>query len=100
MFSKVLVANRGEIALRVARACRELGVAAVAVYGEGEERAPHVRAADDAYRIPSSLPLPYLDVAAIARHPSIVCAGISWRLCEQQATSRACVPLMAILRTC
>lgn len=51
MFSKILIANRGEIAVRIIRACKEMGVATVAVYSEADRNALHVALADQSYCI-------------------------------------------------
>ena len=51
MFSKILIANRGEIAVRIIRACKEMGVATVAVYSEADQNALHVALADQSYCI-------------------------------------------------
>lgn len=71
MFNKILVANRGEIAIRVMRAARELGVKTVAVYSDADKDAPHVAYADEAYPIgPAPATLSYLHI------PNIINAAV------------------------
>ncbi len=66
MFSKILVANRGEIALRIIRACRELGIGAVAVYSEADKDAPYLQLADEAICIgPADSAGSYLNIPRI-----------------------------------
>ena len=66
MFNKILVANRGEIALRVICACKELGIRSVAIYSEADRNSLHVRFADEAICIgPPQLALSYLNIPAV-----------------------------------
>ena len=75
MFSRVLVANRGEIAVRVIRALHELGIEAVAVYSTADEGAMHVRLADRAVRIgPPPAAESYLNITSVVAAATI--AGI------------------------
>lgn len=66
MFSRVLIANRGEIALRIIRACRELGIESVAIYSEADRDAPYLKFADEAVCIgPADPAKSYLDIPSI-----------------------------------
>jgi acetyl-CoA carboxylase biotin carboxylase subunit len=66
MFSKILIANRGEIALRILRACKEMGIQTVAVYSEVDQNAPHVQQADDAVFLGAASPQEsYLNIEKI-----------------------------------
>ena len=66
MFEKILIANRGEIALRIHRACKEMGIKTVAIHSTADEDAMHVRLADESVCIgPNSIEQSYLNIPAI-----------------------------------
>ena len=66
MFKKILIANRGEIALRILRTCRELGIKTVAIHSNADESAIHVKMADESVCVgPTSAQLSYLNIPAI-----------------------------------
>ena len=56
MFNKILIANRGEIACRIIRACRKLGIKTVAIYSDADRNALHVKMADEAHRVGEAPP--------------------------------------------
>ena len=86
MIRKILIANRGEIAVRIIRACREMGIETVAVYSEADREALHTKLADEAICIgPAALSESYLSmekilsaavVSGAARHSSWIRAAV------------------------
>lgn len=93
MFEKVLIANRGEVALRIHRACREMGIKTVAVHSEADANAMHVRLADEAVCIgPARSTESYLNKSAI------ISAGPDYRCRTQSTPVSAFCPRMRTLQ--
>ena len=95
MFQKILIANRGEIAVRVIRACREMGILSVAVYSEADREALHTQLADEAICIGKASPADsYLNMerilsAAIATHAQAIHPGFGF-LSENEHFAKMC----------
>lgn len=93
-FKRVLIANRGEIAIRIARAAAEMGLATVAVFAEDDDRSLHVKAADQAVALKGAGPKAYLDIegvitAALSAGCDAVHPGYGF-LSENAAFAKAC----------
>ncbi|HEV2206284.1 MAG TPA: biotin carboxylase N-terminal domain-containing protein, partial [Candidatus Acidoferrales bacterium] len=96
MFRKILIANRGEIAVRISRACKEMGIRSVAVFSDADRAALHVRLADEAYHVgpppsrESYLAIEKIVGAARAAGCDAIHPGYGF-LAENAAFVRACV---------
>jgi len=94
MLKKILIANRGEIALRLVRAAHEFGAESVAIYAEDDAYAPHVQAADLAVALTGSGPAAYLDIAKlveIAQHTGCDAVHPGYGFLSERADfARAC----------
>ena len=68
MFNRVLIANRGEIAVRIIKACQEMGIKTIAIYSEVDEKAPHVKLADETINLGDPTPIEsYLNIPKIIK---------------------------------
>ncbi|HLI65371.1 MAG TPA: biotin carboxylase N-terminal domain-containing protein, partial [Caulobacteraceae bacterium] len=94
MFQKILIANRGEIAVRIARTAKEMGIATVAVFAEDDAASLHLRAADETVPLTGAGPAAYLDIAQIVAAASAnACEAVHpgyGFLSENPAFARAC----------
>ena len=73
MLRKILIANRGEIAVRIIRACAEMGIRSVAIYSEADRYSLHIKKADEAYSLGSDPLAGYLNVHRIANLAASTC---------------------------